>query len=213
MVSLTGSDGLGFAFVAKAIEERTGGNNDGSAIDDYGLIGSVGENFDSCDCFALGDYSKDLTLKKCEVCLILEDPLHEFGVGVLADLGAKGLNGGALSGSDPAVVGQGVVGCDGHLSAKGIDFASNMPFSGPTNAAVAREVTDSVGAEGHAQSVYADSRRGESGFNSGVSGTDNDDVKVLHCSDIVTVCDHLSVPLSSSEIGDRIYCDIREWLR
>jgi hypothetical protein len=99
------------------------------------------------------------------------------------------------------------------LSAKGIDFTSNVPFCGATNAAVAREMTDSVGTESHAQSADADSRRGESGFNSGVSGTDNDDVKVLHCSDIMTVCDHLSVPLSWSELGDRIYWDIREWLR
>jgi hypothetical protein len=92
-------------------------------------------------------------------------------------------------------VSEGVVGRDGHLSAKGINFSSNVPFCGTAYAAVAREMTDSVGAESHAQSVDADSRGGESGFNSGVSGTDHNDVKVLHCTAIVTVCDFY--PLTS----------------
>jgi hypothetical protein len=66
------------------------------------------------------------------------------------------------------------------LTAEGIDFAGDVPFCRSAYAAVAGEMPDSVEAEGDAQRFDAESRGGESGFDSGVSGADNDYVKVLH---------------------------------
>lgn len=123
---------------------------------------------------------EDFAFEQSEIGFVRKDVLHERGVSVFADLGAEGLHGWAFTRTDSAVVGEGVVGGDGHLTAEGIDFSGDVPFCGAADAAVAGEMTDAVEAEGDAKSFDAQTRGGEGGFDSGVSGTDNYYVKVLH---------------------------------
>ena len=188
LVAFAGSDGLFFAFMAETVEKSPCGDDDRFGVNGYGLIGTDRASFDAGYGVALGVDGEDFAFKEGEVGLVAEDFLHERGVCVFADLGAESLDSWPFSGSDTAIVGEGVVGGDSHLAAKGIDFAGDVAFCGAANAAVAGEVTDAVEAEGDAERFDAQSRGGEGGFDTGVSGTDNDDVEVFH---LKLYCDRL----------------------
>lgn len=180
LVAVASGDGLVLSFVAEAVEEGAGGDNDGSGRDFEGAGLAGGEGADSGDLVLIGEDGLDLSFEEGEVWRLGEDGLHECGVVGLTDLGADGLYGGPFAGADSSGVGEGVVGGDGHLSAEGVDFAGDVAFGGTADTAVAGEVSDAVASEGDAEGFAADSRAGEGGFDTGVPGSDDDDVEAIH---------------------------------
>ena len=82
LVSVAGGDGFAGTFVAEAIEEGAGGDDDGAAGD----MSVADEN--AGDAAALGGDAVHRSLDEGEIGLVGHHPLHEERVVVLADLGA-----------------------------------------------------------------------------------------------------------------------------
>jgi len=88
-------------------------------------------------------------------------------------MGAEGLDSRTLAGPDTPEVGHRVVGRDPHLAAEGVDFAGNMALGWSADAAVARQMSDPVGAQCDAGSsaTHPGARQGR--FNSGMAGSNH----------------------------------------
>ena len=172
---MAGGDGLVSPFVAEAVEEGAGGQDDAGGGE---LAVSEVESGDG----AVGGHSdaEDGVFDERQVRLSPDHGLHELRVEVFADVGAGGLDGGAFAGADAADVGEGVVRGDAHLAAEGVDFAGHVALRGAADAAVAGEVADAIEPHGDAGGADAHSRGGEGGLDSGVSGSYHDDVVLVH---------------------------------
>jgi hypothetical protein len=95
-------------------------------------------------------------------------------------VGSHRLNGRTLSGSHSSDVGQGVIGGDRHLAAQRIHFPGYMPLRRPADGAIAGKVSNAVEPHGDASRSPSDARTREGRLDSGVPGTHNHDIELVH---------------------------------
>jgi hypothetical protein len=71
-----------------------------------------------------------------------------------------------------------MVGRHGHLPAKSINLSGDGALAWPANAAVAGQVANSIETKGQAGGFEPHSCAGKSSFNPGVSGSNDNDLKI-----------------------------------
>jgi hypothetical protein len=101
---------------------------------------------------------------------------HAELVGFLIALGAGGLDSRAFAGVEDTELDSGGIGANAHFSAEGVYFANDMAFGLAADRGVATHLGDSVEVSGEEEDVGSHAGGGESGFDSGVSGSTDEDI-------------------------------------
>jgi hypothetical protein len=90
------------------------------------------------------------------------------------------LDGWATAGTNSPNVGEGVVGCDPHLSADRVYLPSNVALRRTTDATVARKVSDAIQAHGDTGRFQAHPCRSERRLDAGMTGPNHNNVESVH---------------------------------
>src|SRR4051812_22380304 len=110
--------------------------------------------------------------------LFIENALHDLRIERFTNMRSRRLHGGTLARSNFADVSEGVVRSDAHLTAEGVDFPRHVPLRRTADAAIAGEVSDAIEAHRDAGGMQTHARNGKGSFDSGVAGTNHDNVEL-----------------------------------
>jgi hypothetical protein len=94
-------------------------------------------------------------------------------------LGTRSANGRAFAGIELAELDPGRVDGLGHLAAESVDLFNEVALADPPDGRVARHLADVVEVQGNHQRPAAQACGRQGGFDAGVPGADDNDVKAL----------------------------------
>ena len=126
--------------------------------------------------FGFPDEAGDVGLEERQVRLRLQDPPHEYAVGVLVALGAQGADGRALAGIQLANLNLGAVGVAAHLAAERVDLTHQVALGRPADRGVAGHLGNSGEAGAQQRGASSHARGGQGRLAPGMAGADHQDV-------------------------------------
>ena len=159
--------------------------HDGAAVE----IGAGGDDggTDSINSAGAGDYGghgaifgadiNDFGLFQAQPFLLLQSVLHHFLVAAAVRLCTQGVDSRAFAAVQQPVLDAGFVGCAGHFTAQGVQFAHQMAFAGAADGGVAGHIAHRVQINGKTDHTTAHPSCRQSGLNAGVSRADNGNIK------------------------------------
>ena len=158
-------------------------------------------SFDTRDPAVTAHEGFNATLLEGQILAILHHLLHPLTVKRLVRLSPRRPDGRALLRVQHAELDPGLVDGPGHLAAKGVDLLDQMPFSDAANGRIAGHLTDVIEVQRQHQRLETHAGGRQRGFNSRMSGPDNDDIVDLPFSVYPTV----SRETSFSDVPINIY--------
>ena len=133
---------------------------------------------DAAHASILDQQALDARLANRQVGRDLEHALHPRAIGGLVGLRAARAHGRSLARVEEAELDSGLVDGERHLAAERVDLAHQMALADPADRRIARHLADMVEIEREHQRGNAHARRGQRGFDAGVTGTDDDYAKI-----------------------------------
>ena len=115
--------------------------------------------------------------EKCQIRLCCHDSLHTCGVFLFGALAACGPDGGTAASIEDFRLERGGIGITSHFAAESIQFVDEVAFGKPANRGIAGHAGKGVNTRGNQESWDAHPCGGECGFSTGMSATDNNQVK------------------------------------
>lgn len=177
---MAGRDGFLFTEMAKTVQKSSGRQNDGSRGDHC----SVSE-FHSGYRSIFGDYPLHAGGNQRESELGFDHLPHVLRIEVFTNVRTDGLYGRPASGSNPADMGQCVIGRHAHLATDRINLASDVALCRPADAAITREISDAFKTQCDARHFSAHPGGGKCGFDARMASTNHNDVELVHLESVL----------------------------
>lgn len=172
---MAGRDRLLLPEVAKTVQKRSGRQNDGSGGDHR----SVSE-YHSGYRPIFGDYPLHASGNQRESELGFDHLPHVLRIEILTNVSSDRLNRWSTSGSNPADMGQRVIGRHAHLPTDRINLASNVALCRSADAAIARQISNPIEAQCDARHLSAHPGGRQCSFDARMASTDHNDVERVH---------------------------------
>ena len=118
-------------------------------------------------------------MSKREIRLRLDTVLHRKLIEFLVGLGTRRVHRWALGAVEHAKLDGGFVDNFAHLAAQRVDLADDLPLGDAADRRVAAHLGHGVGVHGEESGAHPQPRRGQSRFDAGMAGADNEDVEVV----------------------------------
>src|SRR5579863_595298 len=157
------------ANVDEPLEKSPGGEDHGA-----GFEGFADRGLDSADGAAFQKEAFDAGLADGEIGRRLEDALHARAIGGLVGLGAAGANGRTFTRIEEAELDSGFVDREAHLAAQRVDLADQLALADTADSRVAGHLADVIEVQSEHQGARAHAGGGEGGFDTGMTGADDD---------------------------------------
>jgi hypothetical protein len=110
---------------------------------------------------------------------VFADPLHIVLVGDAVGLGARRMHGGAFGPVEHAELDAGAVDAAAHFAAERVNLAHDLPFGDPADSGITRHFAGIVEIERREQRGEAHARASKPGFDTGMAGTDNNNLEIV----------------------------------
>jgi len=172
------------AHMKQAAHECAGRDHHCTAIEAKTEIG-----FHALDAVFADHESRDISLLHVEVWLALEKRLHAELIGFLIALRARSPNAWTLRGIQHAELNPGRIGVQPHRTAEGIDLPDNVALRQTANRRVTGHLPDRVGILREQEGFAAQPRGCHRCFDTGMTGTYNDDIVILWINEVAQITD------------------------
>ncbi len=157
----------------EALQERAGGEDYRRRLEDLANL-----RLDAAHRAVLDDQALDARLPHLQIRRSLEHALAARAIRGLVGLRTPRTHGGSLARIQKSKLDSGLVGRQAHLAAERVNLADQVALADTADRRVARHLADMVEVEREHQRARTHPGRSQRGFDTGMAGTDDDNVVV-----------------------------------